>query len=87
MRTFLAAVGACLATALGAAGTPAAGGFLVSVVNNTNRTAYVYPNAGCFGPYEGWVLPGGQATMNGAYVSIDQRPITANGPQQKGTCG
>ncbi|MFE1198415.1 hypothetical protein ACFW6E_37675 [Streptomyces olivaceoviridis] len=48
-----------------------AGGFLVSVVNHTDRTAYVYPNGGCFGQYEGWVLPGGQATMNGASVYIN----------------
>lgn len=48
-----------------------AGGFLVTVVNHTDRTAYIYPNGGCFGQYEGWVLPGGQATMNGASVWID----------------
>ncbi|GGS41628.1 MULTISPECIES: hypothetical protein [Streptomyces] len=46
-------------------------GFLVSVVNRTDRTAYVYPNGGCFGQYEGWVQPGGQATMNGSSVYID----------------
>ncbi|GAA3289469.1 hypothetical protein [Streptomyces cinereospinus] len=45
--------------------------FLVSVVNHTDRTAYVYPNGGCFGQYEGWVLPGGQAVMNGSSVYID----------------
>ncbi|CAL9303052.1 hypothetical protein [Streptomyces sp. SudanB182_2057] len=48
-----------------------ANGFLVSVVNHTDRTAYVYPNGGCFGQYEGWVQAGGQATMNGSSVYID----------------
>ncbi|MEU2059166.1 hypothetical protein [Streptomyces sp. NPDC013455] len=48
-----------------------AGGFMVSVVNHTDRTAYIYPNGGCFGQYEGWVQPGGQAQMNGASVYID----------------
>ncbi|BCM66745.1 MULTISPECIES: hypothetical protein [Streptomyces] len=48
-----------------------AGGFLVSLVNNTDRTAYVYPTPGCAGQYEGWVQPGGRAQMNGASVSID----------------
>ncbi|CAL9676938.1 hypothetical protein [Streptomyces sp. enrichment culture] len=48
-----------------------ANGFLVSVVNRTDRTAYIYPNGGCFGQYEGWVLAGGQATMNGSSVYID----------------
>lgn len=54
-----------------------AGGFLTTVVNQTNRTAYIYPNGGCFGRHEGWVLPGGQATMNGASVYPEGAEVTA----------
>ncbi|MGA5198749.1 hypothetical protein [Streptomyces exfoliatus] len=48
-----------------------AGGFFVTVTNNTDRTAYIYPNGGCWGQHEGWVLPGGHASMNGASVFIE----------------
>ncbi|MBD0420441.1 hypothetical protein AB0L35_11345 [Streptomyces sp. NPDC052309] len=48
-----------------------ANGFMVTVVNNTDRTAYIYPNAGCWGAPEGWVLPGGRTTQNGASVYIE----------------
>jgi hypothetical protein len=48
-----------------------AGGFMVTVANNTDRTAYIYPNGGCWGQYEGWVLPGGHTTQNGASVYIE----------------
>ena len=48
-----------------------ANSFMVTVVNRTDQTAYIYPNGGCWGEPEGWVLPGGQTTQNGASVYIE----------------
>ncbi|MBM7169992.1 hypothetical protein JQK87_16515 [Streptomyces sp. G44] len=42
------------------------------VTLTTDRTVRVSPNNGCSGRPEGWLAPGGRATMNGSAVAIDQ---------------
>ncbi|MGA4837440.1 hypothetical protein [Streptomyces sp. G45] len=44
------------------------GGWMVHVINHTDQTAQVFPNAGCFGQAEGWLSPGAEAQLNGASV-------------------
>jgi hypothetical protein len=44
------------------------GGPMVHVVNHTDQTAQIHPDAHCWGQPEGRLPPGGQAQMNGAGV-------------------